>query len=755
MFFADILHKDPALWPLKLHENKNKRTYFLDKGYEFFQNKKSNFKLSKREYPTQSRYFSPNFFYRKLKNDEKCDRKWLMYSESQGTVFCYVCKLFSLDEENVFVKKGFSNWKKGEETISSHENGKEHNRCMIDWLNCIHEDSHVDKGLVNAMKSEIAYWTEILRRVIAAILYLAERGLAFRGSNEVIGLPHNGNYLGALELIAKFDPFLKEHIDMNANKGRGRISYLSKTICEEIIQLMAKKVMARIKEEIKQTKYWGLVVDSTPDISHADQLSIIFRYYWKGHIYERFFCFLQIKSHTGKSLSTDILELLKENEIEIENCRAQSYDNASNMSGKYSGLQACIKKENTLAVYVPCVGHSLNLVGECSMNEALHAINFFGLLQNLYVFFSSSTHRWDVLKHENSTLTSLSATRWSCKADATNAITKNFDGVYNALKVLSEDSTQKSDTRREALSLLKKIIKLENAFMAVLWHRILSRFNLTSIYVQKVEVDLYAANEMLVSLVDFIQNLRCEFINIENESKNLSEFVISEYSDSNKRVVTKKLRDGEKEISTLTGSDKFRIATFYVIIDKLSAELKKRSEAYTQIIELFGFLCNLTTISREEIQTKALNLVRTYSKDLQDNLVSELEQFTALINLQPKGFFSNSSSNPKPSNSSNSFNFLAPLKVLNWIVDRQMVDVFPNVYISYRIFVTAPIANCEAERSFSVLKRVKNMYRATMLDDRLSALSSLAIESELLRSMDFEDLIHDFANSKSRKKTFT
>ena len=83
---------------------------------------------------------------------------------------------------------------------------------------------------------------------------------------------HNGNCLAALELIAKFDPFLKEQIDTNANKGRGSISYVFETICEEINQLMAKKVMPCIKEEIKQTKYWGLVVDSTPDISHTDHL---------------------------------------------------------------------------------------------------------------------------------------------------------------------------------------------------------------------------------------------------------------------------------------------------------------------------------------------------------------------------------------------------------------------------------------------------------------------------------------------------
>jgi len=36
--------------------------------------------------------------------------------------------------------------------------------------------------------------------------------LALRGSNEIVGSRDNGNYLGILELIGQFDPFLSQHI---------------------------------------------------------------------------------------------------------------------------------------------------------------------------------------------------------------------------------------------------------------------------------------------------------------------------------------------------------------------------------------------------------------------------------------------------------------------------------------------------------------------------------------------------------------
>jgi hypothetical protein len=42
--------------------------------------------------------------------------------------------------------------------------------------------------------------------------------------------------------------------------------------------------------------------------------------------------------------------------INISDCRGQSYDNASNMSGKYAGVQALVKELSPHAIYIPCFG---------------------------------------------------------------------------------------------------------------------------------------------------------------------------------------------------------------------------------------------------------------------------------------------------------------------------------------------------------------------------------------------------------------
>ncbi len=135
----------------------------------------------------------------------------------------------------------------------------------------------VDLELVRQAGEERNHWRAVLEWITEAIRYLSERGLPFRGSDEIVGSPRNSNYLGTLELIALCDPFLAQHINRNANKGRGHTSYLSKTICEHI------------SKEVKTAKCFSVSVDSTLfDISHVDQLTCVLRYVLPSGPVERF-----------------------------------------------------------------------------------------------------------------------------------------------------------------------------------------------------------------------------------------------------------------------------------------------------------------------------------------------------------------------------------------------------------------------------------------------------------------------------------
>ena len=93
-----------------------------------------------------------------------------------------------------------------------------------------------------------------------------------------------------------------------------------------------------------------------------------------------------------QSSNTAFAHFLETHQIKLSDCRGQSHDNASNMSGKYSGFQVRILEKNPLADYIPCFAHSLNLVGHSAVENISAASKFFELAENVYCFFSASTH---------------------------------------------------------------------------------------------------------------------------------------------------------------------------------------------------------------------------------------------------------------------------------------------------------------------------------------------------------------------------
>ena len=92
-----------------------------------------------------------------------------------------------------------------------------------------------------------------------------------------------------------------------------------------------------------------------------------------------------------------------------------------------------------------------------------------------------------------------------------------------------------------------------------------------------------------------------------------------------------------------------------------------------------------------------------------------------------------------------------PIDILNYI---KRLGSFPNTCIAYRILLTILVTVASAERSFSKLKLIKSYLRSTMSQERLSGLSILSIENEMLEGLEYKNLISQFASQKVRKIDF-
>jgi len=90
----------------------------------------------------------------------------------------------------------------------------------------------------------------------------------------------------------------------------------------------------------------------------------------------------------AEHLTDNVIDILKDLKISVHNCRGKSYDNASNVDGKYSGVQAGIKNFNSLAHFVPCSTHSINLFSAYAAECCVNTISYFGFVQNLSSLWS-------------------------------------------------------------------------------------------------------------------------------------------------------------------------------------------------------------------------------------------------------------------------------------------------------------------------------------------------------------------------------
>ncbi|XP_008178736.1 zinc finger MYM-type protein 1-like [Acyrthosiphon pisum] len=340
-------------------------------------------------------------------------------------------------------------------------------------------------------------------------------------------------------------------------------------------------------------------MDSTPDQSKVDQMALVIRYCTSSSVHERLVQLSPIKSHTGESIFVLLEEFLEKAELNIVNCRGQSYDNASNMSGKYKGLQAHVKNKCDLAVYIPCTAHSLNLVGVHSVDCCIEAVSFFGFLQCIFNIFSGSTHRWDILtntldknvKGRLLVLKSLSQTRWSCHSDSCQALTHNYIKIIKALKCISENNSENGDSKRDAKMLLKQIKKKETAYLSFLWNDILNRSNKTSIHLQDSSCDPLKALNLLKSLKNYILKLLNSSVVYESKVIELGPEINSLYHDERRRTSKKNVSGSNNTV--LQGGVKFRIETHNIIIDKFCSELDRRIEAYKFVSDNFLFVTML------------------------------------------------------------------------------------------------------------------------------------------------------------------
>ncbi|XP_065681425.1 uncharacterized protein LOC101241746 [Hydra vulgaris] len=467
------------------------------------------------------------------------------------------------------------------------KNQKKHLQCT---LNCYELQQRLSTGLtVDTLNEKLI------------------RNLAFRGSEEQIGNPHNGNFLGVIELLGKFDPVMQDHIQKIINKDI-HDHYLGKTIQDEVIDTIDQAVLQEIIARIKSAKYFAVILDCTPDISHQEQMSMVLRYVADGThsdvpagIYKHFIKFIIVESSTGENLFNTLVKEIEMLGLDVENIRGQGYDNGANMKGHNSGVQAQLLERNSRAFYTPCVCHNYNLVLGDMAKTCSDAMTFFGTLQRIYTLFSSSTKRWTVFKKHVKGLSvkPLSETRWECKMESVKAVRFQAAEVCDALEELAK-STNDAQGKSEAESLVSQMTNYRFLVALCFWHSLLFKVNFTSKELQSNTIDIAAGLTFFEKLFDWLKTYReTGFVAALIDAKELANELEVEPIFQQKRCYKKKKMFLFLVTALLlTKKTEFRVNFFNQVVDRALQSLQPRFMQLKEHHKLFGFLYNFQNMSK-------------------------------------------------------------------------------------------------------------------------------------------------------------
>lgn len=178
---------------------------------------------------------------------------------------------------------------------------------------------------------------------------------------------------------------------------------------------------------------------------------------------------------------------------------------------------------------------------------------------------------------------------------------------------------------------------------------------------------------------------------------------------------------------------KLEVTFFNVVVDAATSALQERFSTLENVGEKFGVLSTFQSLSNEELteQCEALSMTLHYKEhsDLDGReLAQELKNLPDL-----------------PSKT------MTLLELLIFIHERELSEMYPNLWTALRICLTLPVTVAEAERSFSKLKLIKSYLRSTMSQERLSGLAVISINHAIAGQISYDDVIDDFASRKARK----
>ena len=212
-----------------------------------------------------------------------------MYSRQENGGFCLPCVLFGYrgSDPGVLVSRPLTTFGKALESLHKHADKCHHKTAVIrseEFLKTMtHQQPDIQCCLNQAMASRISLNHQKLHSIFKTIVFCGRQNIALRGhrddatdiERDVDNLENHGNFRALLNFrVDAGDNVLAEHLAIAPRNA----TYTSKTIQNQMINIVADQIRSKIAGNIEATKWYSVISDEVTDVSNKEQLSLVLRY---------------------------------------------------------------------------------------------------------------------------------------------------------------------------------------------------------------------------------------------------------------------------------------------------------------------------------------------------------------------------------------------------------------------------------------------------------------------------------------------
>ena len=152
---------------------------------------------------------------------------------------------------------------------------------------------------------------------------------------------------------------MRDHLD---GKVGHKYYHYHHDVQNELLNIMGAQVLQEKFATIRNRKFFSIMADEGTDISNLEQLSFCAR---TGdddlNVDEDFLGFYEIDNINSETVVKALKDILMRCSLSLDDCRGQTYNGASNMMGKNSGVSIKISEEQPKAIATHFQGNSLSL----------------------------------------------------------------------------------------------------------------------------------------------------------------------------------------------------------------------------------------------------------------------------------------------------------------------------------------------------------------------------------------------------------